>query len=259
MPDSLDRELALACIQAGILLYWRALGGARGMELHAEDGLEWACSYSRRGPERIFQACLARAGLDRRLEAIVAAMKAGSLPDSLLLGPGVRPANLAQLLYHRGLTNDTSGACMALALEGFQPPAPRDASIQVQVVEDLERLHPWVEIVNVALAGFPILSFEGFQDIFRQAGASFFLATFDDVPAAACMTLASGELATLEMVATLVKYRNLGLGTAVTSASLTSLRECGTRVVSLRGEPEAINLYKRLGFREYCRRVVASF
>lgn len=61
------------------------------------------------------------------------------------------------------------------------------------------------------------------------------------------------------MVATLNEYRRRGLAAAVIRTALTDLKASSVRTVTLRAEPYAANLYRRLGFVEYCPRVVAGY
>jgi ribosomal protein S18 acetylase RimI-like enzyme len=53
-------------------------------------------------------------------------------------------------------------------------------------------------------------------------------------------------------VATLPQARQQGIGTALTVAPLLEARAQGYRVATLQSTPIGLNLYLRLGFREYC-------
>jgi hypothetical protein len=249
----------LDCIHSGLLLYWRTLARARGMQLYQGD-IEYVMSATHCGPERIFDAQLPSAGLDRRLEEIIAGIRAGSIPDSFVITPNARPADLPEALARKGFQIDTSGLCMAMDLDGWSAGWPEPAnSIQVAPVESPDQLKQWVEITNVALAGSPIMSCEQFGDLYRLENTRFFLARYNGVPAAVSMTIHAGQAATLEFVSTLEEYRRRGLGAAVTAAALCGLRASGIRTVTLRGEPDGVGIYKRLGFQEYAKRVVASY
>jgi ribosomal protein S18 acetylase RimI-like enzyme len=154
---------------------------------------------------------------------------------------------------------DTSGLCMAMDLSALQVLRPKEDNMRAMLVEEADALGEWVKIVNVALAGRKLMSFAQFEDIYCLENTRFFLGCLGDTPAAASMTLRDSEMATLEMVATLNEFRYRGLGTAVTLAALQDLQSFGVKTVTLRAEPDGINLYKRVGFQEICNRVVASY
>jgi GNAT superfamily N-acetyltransferase len=246
------------CITRGICLYWRTLGKARGMETHTGE-IEYTHASDRRGIERIFNLNVPPGGLDRLLETLATGIRTGSLPDSVILPPGVKPDNLTQLLVLKGFTIDTSGVCMALDLENWRFAGLEEGEVRVTPIEDPMRLRQWVDIVNVALSGSEIMSYEQFGDLYVLEGGRFFLAWLGEVTAAACMTFRDGETVTLEMVATLQDYRCRGLATACITAALQELRARCVKTVTLRAEPAGISVYQKLGFQVVCNRVVASY
>lgn len=273
----------LEAFEQGILLYWRTLGRMRGMAIHDGD-LEWVGpTPGNRGPARIYRVRLDPATADRRIEEILAAMRAGALPDGMLITPGSTPADLVERLRRKGFSIDTSGVGMNLELGGVPATgaslggASSNAAASApgllastSPVKDDAALASWAWVVNAGLFGGELLSLEQFGDILSLDYARFFLTRLGGVPASACLTLtgsadgvsasapaAGGDLATLEMVATVPEYRRKGLATAAVSAALDDLRRHGVRTVTLRAEPDAVRLYEKLGFRECCRRVVA--
>lgn len=246
-------------IHSGLLLYWRTLARARGMQLHRGD-IEYVMSEARDGVERIFNVQLSPADLDRRLDEIIAGMKSGALPDSIVLTPCARPADLPEILAHKGFQIDTTGLCMALDLDAQRDPWPIPVPpIQVLPVDSPDLLRQWVEITNLAFFGSQVLTFEQFSNLYALAATRFYLVFYDGVPVSGCMTLHAGETATLEFVSTLAEYRRKGLGAAVCAAALQDLRQCGLHTVTLRAEPDGIGIYSRLGFVEICKRVVATY
>jgi ribosomal protein S18 acetylase RimI-like enzyme len=251
----MDTAYALRAIDEGICLWWRTIGSARGFARHTGD-IEWVASESRKGPERIYNVRFAPEDAERRADEIAAAMRDGTLPRGMLLTKLSTPEGATELFARRGLRIDASSPCMALNLAGFAP-APAEGSIRTAVVDGAEGLRAWVGIVNRGLFGCELFTMEQYEDMYTLGNTSFHLACIGGIPASACMTV-RGATATLECVATLPEYRRRGLGAAVTSRALERLKELGVDTVTLRAEPDGVNLYKKLGFIEYCKRIVVS-
>ena len=246
----------LDCIDKGICLYWRSLGKARNMEIHSGD-IEYALSNPRGGPERIYRINLSPETAEQRIGEISAGIRSGALPNGILITPSSTPENLVQMLPDKGFSIDTADPCMALDLVHLRDIQPAGGSIQTIVVADDARLRQWVDILNVALCGSEIMSFEQFHDLYDLSDSTFFMALYAGIPAAVSMTLNDGATATLEFVATLKEQRHKGLGRAAVGAALQRLREMRVETVTLRAEPDGVHLYQRMGFTEICKRTVA--
>lgn len=242
------------CIDKAINLYWRALASARNMQLFTGD-IEYTKSMDGNGPERIFNINIYSEGIERYMDEIVNKITAKELPDSFLITPNTKPGNLVELLVQRGFEVDTSGLCMAMDLEEFKSNRLISKSILVEEVKDSESLREWVKIINTALFECEIMSFEQFFDIYKLDNTRFYLGLYEDIPVSACFTISDELVGDLDMVATLKKYRNKGLASLTINKALVDLAESGVKTVSLRAETSGIELYKRIGFKEYCRRV----
>ena len=253
----MDKQYYLNCIDDAISLYWHTLSKANGMKLVSGD-IEYVISDGRNSPERIFNIRIPSENSEERIDEIIANIKAGLIPDSFLITPNSTPTNLSGILAEKGFNIDTSGVCMAMDLNEENGDQNHSANIKVMEVKDKNLLKHWVNIINTALFGCEIMTFEQFYDIYRLENTRFYIGLVKDLFVSACFTISQGMIADLEMVATLKQYRKQGLATALINQAIGDLYNCGLKTVSLRAEPDGINLYKRIGFKEYCQRVVAS-
>lgn len=245
-------------VEQGIALYWKTLGQARGLRFVSKKDFDYVISDNRNGPERIFNIRFDETGISGRLYEVLAHIKAGKLPDSFLMTSGTTPLNLPELLQDKGFDLDTSGLCMAMDLENT---AVHDSNVRLlQIIElsDETRLPQWLQIISIALFGCELLTLEQAQGIYRQSNTRFYLALYDGIPVSACMTISEQDIATLEMVATLREYRKRGIATALIQKALCDLKDTTVKVVTLRAEVDGIGVYEKIGFREVCRRTVAS-
>jgi predicted GNAT family acetyltransferase len=72
------------------------------------------------------------------------------------------------------------------------------------------------------------------------------------------MTITEDDTSVLEMVATLKEYRRKGYASALISRALMDLQQKGIKTISLRAEADGVGVYKKLGFKECFKRIVAS-
>ena len=73
------------------------------------------------------------------------------------------------------------------------------------------------------------------------------------------MTITDGDTSVLEMVATLKEHRGRGYASTIIDRSLIDLQKKSIKTISLRAEADGVGVYGRLGFKEYFKRVLASY
>lgn len=186
-------------------------------------------------------------------------MRSGALPGSVMITPLTRPADLAQRLASLGFALDTSGRCMAMALQDLMPPAAPDKAIAVRAVGLSQDRDAWLRIVCVGLFEADLMTRRQLDALCALPGTAFYLGTWQGEPACAAMTIDDGETSVLEFVATVPQFRRQGLSAAVVHRTLQNLRERGIGSISLRAEADGIDLYQRLGFQQCGIRTVVSY
>lgn len=255
----MDRQYYLNCLDRGTKLYWHTLGKVCGMSLHTGD-IEWVMSVPKGGVERIFNISLPDNRASELIDELVVMIKRGEAPSGILITPGSKPDNIDKLLSAKGFHIDyDTGSCMAMDINSSIKNVEPFDNISIVRVKDSDTLRIWANIVSIALFEDNLFSFEQFQDLFMLDNTYFYLGLLNGRPASTCMTIADGNIATVEMVSTLKEYRRNGLGLAVTTQALQGLSEIGVKTAILRSEKEAVNVYKHIGFVEFYKRVIASY
>lgn len=250
-------ELA-ALVERGIQLSWTTWVAMGNSRLSLGD-VSYLKSIDGQGFERIFSVRLQEADPTLRITEMVQGMRSGTLPGSVLITSMTRPADLAQRLADQGFALDTTGRCMAMALEDLVRPGAPDGAIAVRLVECSEDRYTWLRIVCVGLFEADLMNRQQLDALCALLGTAFYLGTWQGEPVCAAMTIDDGDTSVLEFVATLPQYRRRGLGAAVVYRALQCLRDRDVGTISLRAEADGIGLYQRLGFRECGIRTVASY
>ena len=130
---------------------------------------------------------------------------------------------------------------------------PTVASLTIQRIHDAETLKTWLRVMTVGSEipeeGFALLVKPGFTD---DPSFHFYLGMFTDKPIATSLLYLGGGVTGIYNVTTLPEVRHQWIGSALTVAPLLQARTLGYLIGTLQSSPMGLNLYRHLGFSEYC-------
>jgi GNAT superfamily N-acetyltransferase len=205
----------------------------------------------------VVRARLAPHQLEVVVDEALAYFRQYRLPMVWWTGESTRPAGLGEQLMARGLTYSGGMPGMAAELRTLAP-GPDLPELEVRPVVDAESLARWQRAFT---AGFALP--EGARRAWEVFDAS--LSVGADLPwrryvglrrgqpvATAALHLAAG-VAGVYSVSTVPEARRQGLGAAMTLAVLRDARALGYRIGILHSTRMGYNVYRRLGFEEYCQ------
>ena len=180
------------------------------------------------------------------------------VPFLWVIGPSSTPKNMGELLIQNGFTPDKQPG-MAYNLKKLDAELEPLDKVEIIKVENVDTLKAWN---NVILTGFSMQK-EILSDFFHKAflsillndtpSASGFLAYYDGNPVASSLVLYKTGVAGIYNVTTLEEARGKGIGTAVTLATLIEAKQLGYQNAILHSSEMAFSMYKRMGFKEYCK------
>ena len=237
-------------------LYWTILGKMRGESLVLGD-ISYVKSENDKGVERIFSVNI-EDNQEFRVQQMISFIKAGIMPDSMLITPNTKPVDLAERLSHKGFIIDDTGSCMLMYLDNYKKIKFEHADFVVSDIMGKKQLSEWVNILSEALFEGELITVEQFKDIMTLDNTYFYIGLLNGKPVTTCMTIVDGDTSTLEFVSTLKEYRRRGFASAVMNKAFMDLRQKGVKTVALNAEPDGISVYNKLGFKECFKRVVAS-
>jgi GNAT superfamily N-acetyltransferase len=194
---------------------------------------------------------------DRRIQEITREARERGVPMTWLLGLAPRPADLRERLKAHGWTPDEKVAGMAIELEPDEA-AERilPAGIQIAEVTDNEMMQIWLDVFCRGF-GLPEIVRDVFFGLYHtygfigSASLCYLLGTQDGWPVGTSLLSFRGGLAGVYAVATPPEARKQGVGTAMTQAAMQVAYARGYRVATLQATAMGLNVYRRLGWREY--------
>lgn len=194
---------------------------------------------------------------DAAIEAAIARCKRRNVPMMWWTGPSTQPTELGIALEAFGFTGEEVTG-MAAELRSL----PRDVSVPpglvIERVADIETMRKWCHVLCV---GFEMPDFvgEALLDLFHSIGfdsqstVRHYVGQLNDEPVSASSMFLGAGVAGIYCVATVPEARKRGVGSATTLMPLHEARKLGYQVGILHSSHMGINVYRGLGFREYCK------
>jgi ribosomal protein S18 acetylase RimI-like enzyme len=204
----------------------------------------------------VFRARLAPATLEAEITATLAPFTARHLPMLWWTGPATQPADLGARLQARGMVRTSDSTGMACDLRDLPPPV-MPPGLTIHRVSDASGFAAWVEPVGRSfdLPPFAANALRGFCERLGfgpDTPLQHYVGRMDGTPVAGASLCLGAGVAGLYNVATIPEGRDQGTATALVLAALHAARTRGYRVGSLQSSRMGLNLYRRLGFAEYC-------
>jgi GNAT superfamily N-acetyltransferase len=232
--------------------------GWKGVEIYAGEDVNWVVTDLVFPPSNAaFHTNLKPENADRKIEEFQDLGRKKKVPLQWQIGPDTRPANIGERLAAHGFTTRGDGAGMAIDLLATNESEPMPKGLEIIEVMDDKALKAWCRIVCVAFGAPPegaaaMMKLVKRERKYKQP-IKLYLGLLDGKPATTSGYFLGEGVAGIYFVATLPEARNKGLGFAVTQAALKDGRALGYRVGILQASKMGEPVYKRMGFKEYCR------
>jgi ribosomal protein S18 acetylase RimI-like enzyme len=258
MEDLPDAAL-VAAIEANLFGTWGMLGRSPRVEMYqGPDMLRYATGVPFPLMNGVLRARLEPGEVDDKIEATIGYFKARRLPMLWWTGPTTQPADLGKHLEAHGLRHGNDQPGMAVELRALNQDTRAPAALIVEEVEDTKGLITYCTVLTKGF-GMPDFVGEAFCGILGDMGLGkhlpwrLYIGRLRGEAVTTSMLMLTGGVAGIYNVATLAEARGQGIGEAMTLAPLMDAREMGYRIGTLQSSEMGLNVYRRLGFKEYCR------
>jgi len=207
----------------------------------------------------IFRAKLLSENIDGQIDEILTYFKTHRLPMIWWTGPATRPTDLGKYLKAHGLIFDApAGSGMAADLRTLHEDLPTPTGLTIECVGDEKALKKWLHPFSAgfefpdyaAKAWFDIVTSVGFDS---HAPVRHYIGLLKGAPVASSTLFLGAGVAGIYNVATVPEARRQGIGAAITMVPLREARARGYRIGILQSSTMAQGMYRRLGFKEYCK------
>lgn len=229
-----------------------------GIEIHKESGFVWTMSHV---PFFVFNSVVqARSTADlveTTIEKILSQAKARNVALASWIVPSTQPPDFGNRLKAVGFARTADVWGMAADLRMLDEKQPKPEGLAVSRVGDLRALRAWSQLID-SVNDFSDFVAEAWFEIHKAMGVDeglpwiHYIANLDGRPVAASSRFLGAGVAGIHSVANLPEARRQGIGAAVTLEPLLEARRLGYRIGTLFSSKMAVEIYRKLGFKDYC-------
>ncbi len=195
--------------------------------------------------------------LNSKIDMILSYFQMHSVPIMWWIGPSTRPKNLGKRLKYHGFVHAADLLGMAIDLTELQNRNRSQKEIIIKRVNNIKTLKDWV--YTAAKGGkIPcyiancIFEFEKELGFESDSPWQRYLGFFNEEPVATSGLFLGEETVGIYNVSTIVPFRRLGFGSAMTMKALQDAHDFGYSIGVLHDSTMGGDLYHKLGFQEYC-------
>ena len=206
----------------------------------------------------VFRAQFILDEIDERIDQTVAYFKSRGLPWCWITGPSTQPTDLGTHLEAHGLTYWGDAPGMAMDLLALNEDFPTPSSLTIEHISDTKTLKQYIHVYAIGNE-YSVAVENARFDSYARLGFGpdnpwrYYIGWLEGEVVACSSLLLWAGLAAIHNVVTIPDARGQGIGTAMTLAPLREARNMGYRIGILHSSPAGLNIYRRIGFQEYCK------
>ena len=206
----------------------------------------------------VVHAALAPEEADGVILASLERFRAHGAPGFWHVGPSRRPADIGERLLAHGFSYGGDDIGMAVDLPALPEKVQVPEDFGIERVGDEEALTAWKDTLARGFGEGPVEA-EWVAEMYRRLGLGddgpwrHYLGRLGGEPVVTSTLFLGAGVAGVYFVSTVEEARRRGIGAALTLAPLREAQEMGYGLGVLGASPMGYSVYRRLGFREYCR------
>jgi len=236
-----------------------AMGRASGSEEKNTEYIRWIIGGSPIGYHNaVVMAALPADTVAMEVKASIDCMQKCGVPGTWHVGPSMTPRNISDSLIQYGFTRAGDDIGMAVEIGSLPEKVDTPQGFSILQVQDASQLDIWRDTLGHGFGEGPKEA-RWVTDIFAQIGYTGdklwrrYLGYLDGQPVGTSTLFLDPSAAGVYFVTTVPQARRRGIGAAMTLFPLHEARKLGYWIGVLGASEMGYPVYRRLGFREFCR------
>ena len=201
--------------------------------------------------------------LEANIEKAIGRFREKGVPGNWFVGPATQPPDIGNALLSHGFAQSDIQPGMAVDLRTL-PDLTLPPGFEIEPLTSVDQLKGYGE---VTLRGFGLpaslldtaLEYVKSAEIDSVSQEHSYLGLMDGKTVGVSTVIYGAGVAGIYRVATIPEARGKGVGTAMTLRPLLDARDKGYRVGILQSSKMGYSVYKKIGFREYCKQTVYTW
>lgn len=173
----------------------------------------------------------------------------GLIPNLLMCNPVTDNAQVINSIKSRGYKQ---GGWTAMTHDlNFDEQDKQKIDLGIGLVESLDQMGTWLDIVEQELMGGHRLNPQIFYDLLESDSCHFYLGYVEGVPVSTAMLFTANKEGGIYLVSTRQSHRKRGFGSQITHKCLLEAKAMNCNEVHIQATDAGRSVYKSLGFREH--------
>lgn len=265
LPDLSSPDQVIEAIEGNNREHFRYLCRMPQTEWYEEpDTISFLTGAPIRWFNGVIQTNIVTRNVDTVISECLARFAAREIPMLWWCGPTTHPADLGAHLLRHELTHLADFPGMAIDLALLEQDNTPQSGLTIEPVRDADTFEQWLTTLMTGFGFEESLRTFAF-DIFQRVGVGdelplrHYLGSVQGEPVAASSVFLGASVAGINYVATVPSARGRGIGRRMTLAPLLDARDRGYRIGVLEATEMGLPVYRRLGFREYCKHTLYTW
>ena len=229
------------------------------MEFYKDPDIIWTASDI---PYFLFNLVLqignARVDPNSAIDAAISRARSRNVPIGWWIGPSEPVPDWGKRLEVKGFVHGTELTGMAVDLLALNEKSSMPPGFTISEVMNAETLGIWCQLMT-AVSEFPDFAAAAWLEMYQDIGICndpqwhLYIGNLNGSPVSTSALFFGAGVAGIHSVTTVSEFRGQGLGTAMTLSPLLDARGKGYRVGVLFSSEMAVDIYRNIGFQEYCK------
>ncbi len=239
---------------SALLANWKDLEGAEfihdSTKIQLVTGMPFAFLNS------IANTNFTGSNIEKQIEDTLVPYRTKKVPVLWWIGPNSKPDDLDIYLEDLNFKKGDEPPGMYMNLKKLDLSYKRIPELRVELVQNEKHVEDWVSAFIAGLGGTENQKkhfFKSEMALLQKSDYVRFIGYWNEEPVTTSALILDENVAGVYLVVTKPDHRGKGLGTAITIAALKNVYERGYQEAILQSSQMGYNIYRRIGFEEYCK------